>query len=59
MNELSAPRYIMPKSVSSCQHCDEHAKFQILLYVHYMIFSELKLDLFIQALLLDDNLALE
>ena len=32
MNELSAPRYIMPKSVFSCQHCDEHVKFQILSY---------------------------
>ena len=44
--------------VSNCQHCDEQ-QFQTLSYVHYTIFSEVKLDLFIQALLLDDSLALE
>ena len=38
IDELSAPRYIMPMSVSSCQHCDEQ-QFQILPYVHYTVVS--------------------
>ena len=40
------------------QHCDEH-QFQTLSCVHYTIFSVVKLDLFIRALLLDRILALE
>ena len=44
--------------VSNCQHCDEQ-QFQTLSCVHYMIFSAVKLDLFIQTLLLDRILALE
>ena len=44
--------------VSNCQHCDEQ-QFQTLPRVHYTIFSVVKLDLFIQALLLDLILALE
>ena len=44
--------------VSNCQHCDEQ-HFQTLSCVHYMIFSVVKLDLFILALLLDRILALE
>ena len=39
------------------QHCDEK-RFQTLACVHYTIFSVVKLDLFIQALLLDHILAL-
>ena len=44
--------------VSKCQHCDEQ-QFQTLSCVHYTIFSVVKLDLFIPALLLDRILALE
>ena len=44
--------------VCNCQHCDEQ-QFQILSCVHYTIFSVVKLDLFIRALLLDRILALE
>ena len=44
--------------VSYCQHCDEQ-QFQTLLCVHYTIFSVVKLDLFIRALLQDRILALE
>ena len=40
------------------QHCDEQ-QFQTLSCVHYTIFSVVKLDLFIRALLLDRILALE
>ena len=43
--------------VSNWQHCDE--QFQTLSCVHYTIFSVVKLDLFIRALLLDRILALE
>ena len=43
--------------VSNCQHCDEQ-QFQTLSCVHYSIFSVVKLDLFIRALLLDRILAL-
>ena len=50
--------YIMSINISNCQHCDEQ-QFQILLCVHYSIFSVVKLDLFIRALLLDRILALE
>ena len=42
---------IMSLIVSNCQHCDE--QFQTLSCVHFMIFSVIKLDLFIRALLLD------
>ena len=41
-----------------CKYCDEQ-QFQTLSCVHYTIFSVAKLDLFIQALLLDRILALE
>ena len=44
--------------VCNCQHCDEQ-KFQTVSCVHYTIFSVVKLDLFILALLLDRILALE
>ena len=44
--------------VSNCQHCDEQ-QFQTLSCVYYTIFSAVKLDLFIRALLLDRILALE
>ena len=50
--------YIMSIIVSNCQHCDEQ-QFQTLSCVHYAIFSVVKLDLFIRALLLDRILALE
>ena len=42
--------------VSNCQHCDEQ-QFQTLSCVDYMIFSVVKLDLFISALTLDHILA--
>ena len=51
-------RYIMPIIVSNCQHCDKQ-QFQTLSCVHYTIFSVIKLDLFIRALLLDRILSLE
>ena len=44
--------------VCNGQHCDEQ-QFQIMSCVHYTIFSVVKLDLFIRALLLDRILALE
>ena len=44
--------------VSYCQHRDEQ-QFHTLSSVHYTIFSVVKLDLFIRALLLDRILALE
>ena len=44
--------------VSNCQHCDKQ-QFQTLSCIHYTIFSVVKLDLFIRALLLDCILALE
>ena len=44
--------------ISNCQQCDEQ-QFQTLSCVHYTIFSVVKLDLFIRALLLDRILALE
>ena len=47
----------MPIFVCNCQHCDE--QFQTLSCVHYTIFSVVKLDLFIRALLLDRILPLE
>ena len=58
MDELFALRYIMSTIVSSCQHCDEQ-QFQSLSCVHYTIFSVVKLDLFIRALIRDHILALE
>ena len=48
----------MSISVSNCQHCDE-PQFQTLSCVHYTIFSVVKLDFFIRALLLDCIFALE
>ena len=44
--------------VSNFQHCDEQ-QFQTLSWVHDTVFSVVKLDLFIRALLLDLILALE
>ena len=44
--------------VSNCHHCDKQ-QFQTLSCVHYTIFSVIKLDLFIRALLLDRILTLE
>ena len=45
--------------VSNCQHCDEQ-QFQTLSFVHHTIlFSVVKLVLFMRALLLDRILALE
>ena len=44
--------------LSNCQHCDEQ-QFQTLSCVHYTIVSEVELDLFIRALLMDRILALE
>ena len=44
--------------VSNCQHCDAQ-QFQTLSCVHYTIFSVVKLDLFIRALLLDRIFALK
>ena len=60
MNGLPALRYIMSIIiVSSDQHCDEQ-QFQTLSCALYTIFfSVIKLDLVIQALLLDYILALE
>ena len=43
---------------SNCQHCDEQ-QFQTLSCVHYTIFSVVKLNLFIRALLLDRIVVLE
>ena len=43
--------------VSNCQDCDEQ-QFQTLSCVHYTIFSVVKLNLFIRALLLDRILSL-
>ena len=48
----------MSTILSSYQHCDEQ-QFQTLLCELYTIFPALKLDLVIQALLLDYILALE
>ena len=48
----------MSINVSNCQHCDEQ-QFQTLSCVHYTIFSVVKLDLFIRALLLDRILTLK
>ena len=44
--------------VSNCQHCDEQ-QFRTLPCVHYTIFSVVKSDLFIRALLLDRILVTE
>ena len=44
--------------VFKCQHCDEQ-HFQTLSFVYYTIFLVVKLDLFIQALLLDRIIDLE
>ena len=50
--------YIMSIIVSNRQHCDE-PQFRTLSYVHYTIFSVVKSDLFIRALLLDRILVTE
>ena len=44
--------------VSNCQHCDEQ-QFRTLSCVHYTIFTVVKSDLFIRALLLDRILVTE
>ena len=46
----------MTMIVSSCQHSDEK-QFQTLSCVYYTIFSVVKLNLYIRALLLDHILA--
>ena len=58
--QLFAPYFGVVESVPcyESQHCDEQ-QFQTLSFVHYTIFSVVKLDLFIRALLLDRILALE
>ena len=56
MDEWSALKYIMPMIVSSCQHFGEQ-QFRTLSCVHYTIFSVVKLDVYIRALLLDHILA--
>ena len=58
--QLFVPYFGVVESVPcyESQHCDEQ-QFQTLSCVHYTIFSVVKLDLFIQALLLDRILALE
>ena len=58
--QLFVPYFGVVESVScyESQHCDEQ-QFQTLSCVHYTIFSLVKLDLFIRALLLDRILALE
>ena len=63
MNELSAPRYIMPMSVSSWQNCDDQ-QFRTLTYVYvvctlYNFVNSRMLDLFIRTLLLDHILVLK
>ena len=50
--------YIMSIIVSNWEHCDEQ-QFQTLSCVHYTIFSVVKSDLFIRALLLDRILVTE
>ena len=57
MDALSALRYIMSMTVSSCQNCDEQ-QFQTLSCEHYTIFPVVKLDLFIRALTWGHILAL-
>ena len=49
---LSTLKYIMLMIVSSCQHFREQ-QLRTLSCIHYTIFSVVKLDLFIRALLLD------
>ena len=56
--KLPVPRYIMSIIVSSYQHYDEQ-QYQTLSCAFYTIVSVIKLDLAIQALLLDYILALE
>ena len=55
---LPVPRYIMSIIVSSYQYCNEQ-QFQTLSCALYTISSVIKLDLVLQALLLDYVLALE
>ena len=58
--QLFVPYFGVVESVPcyESQHCDEQ-QFQTVSCVHYTIFSVVKLDLFIRALLLDRILALE
>ena len=58
--QLFVPYFGVVESVPcyESQHCDEQ-QFQTLSCVHYTIFSVVKLDLFIRALLLDRILVLE
>ena len=58
MDRLPASRYIMSIIVFSYQHCDEQ-QFQTLSCAGCTIFSVIKLDLVIRALLLDYIFALE
>ena len=58
MDVLPAPRYIMSIVLSSYQHRDEQ-QVETLSCALYTIFTLIKLDLFVQALLLDYILALE
>ena len=61
MDELSAPRYIMPMIVSNCEHSDKQ-QFQTLSCVVptlHDFLSSRKLHLYIRALLLDNILALK
>ena len=60
VSNLFVPYFGVVESVPcyESQHCDEQ-QFQTLSCVHYTIFSVVKLDLFIRALLLDRILALE
>ena len=58
MDGLPASKNIKSIILSSYQHCDEQ-QFQTLSCALYTIFPVTKLDLVIQALLLDDILALE
>ena len=50
--------YIISIIVSNCQHCDEQ-QFQTLSCAHCTIFSVVKSDLCIRALLLDRIIVLE
>ena len=52
MDALSAPRYITPMIVSSCQHCDEQ-QFQTLSYVHYTLLSVVEVSFIHMFIILD------
>ena len=61
IDELFAPRYIMPMILYIYQHCNEQQFRDTVMYscVSYTISSVVKLDLCIRTLLLDHNLALK